>query len=69
MNELINNLVEKSGIDTVQDGAGYIYHKAWPEDLEKFAKLIMEECASACSSSRCGREVSAEDLIKMHFGG
>lgn len=36
-------------------------------DHEKFALLIMAECAKACENEQCGTVHSAEDLIKWHF--
>lgn len=33
-----------------------------------YAKLIIEECISACATDRLGRTVGAEELIKQHFG-
>ncbi len=64
----MNEKIKELAVKTIGD---YSKNQNWPfftEELEDFAKLIMDECASACSSSKCGREVSAEDLIKMHFG-
>jgi len=49
MNERIKELAEQAGVETKQDGAGYLYHTAWPEDLENFAELIVQECLEACS--------------------
>jgi len=41
------------------------------EDLnpgfEKFARLIMEECAMACTTFDCGRTMSPKDLIEIRF--
>jgi len=39
-----------------------------PEDIKKFAILVMKECASACNSFDCGRTMSSQELIESHFG-
>ena len=40
----------------------------YTEELEKFAKLIVRECISACATDRLGKTLGAEELIKKHFG-
>jgi len=37
-------------------------------NLEAFAQAIMDECASACTTHKCGTVATAEELIKQHFG-
>lgn len=38
------------------------------DDLQKFAELIMDECAKACCDPDCNTLMSPLDLIKQHFG-
>jgi hypothetical protein len=45
------------------DGMGY-----GEGDVEQLAKLIIQECISACATDQLGKTASAEDLIKKHFG-
>jgi hypothetical protein len=47
MNKLIEKLVEQAGIETEQDQAGNTFLKGWPEDLDKFAELIVAEAFRA----------------------
>lgn len=35
--------------------------------IQRFAEMIMRRCASACNNSKCGRELSAQDLIAEEF--
>jgi len=44
VNEKFTKLAEQAGLEIKQDGAGYEYYKAWPEDLQKFAESIVREC-------------------------
>lgn len=68
MNDLIKELAEKAGIEIEIDDYGEVrLSTAYGSSLEYFAKLVMQESASACSSFDCGRTKSAEDLINQHF--
>jgi hypothetical protein len=62
MNKLLRDLFEKAGGVTHYGN----YEFDW-FDPELFAKLIMAECASACSHPSCGRDQTAEDLIAQQF--
>lgn len=82
MNPKIKQILDNSGIETKQDGAGYEYHRAWPEDMEKFAELIIKECINTIEEFRVNLDNEVEwktgrpicniyDLsqtIKEHFG-
>lgn len=61
MNERIKELLKQVG----GYGTKALMH---PDDVEKFAKLIMEECANACNDFDCGRTMSAQELIGARFG-
>ncbi len=60
MNDRINELFNQS--HTAFNGVVYEF------DPEKFAKLIIEECISACQTDRLCKTAGAEDLINKHFG-
>jgi hypothetical protein len=66
MNERIRELAEQSG--------AMFDHMTWVErDLapvfEKFAELIVQECADLCSITSSGRDAEAmEEAILKHFG-
>jgi hypothetical protein len=79
LNERIKQLAEQAGIDFFNsidiENSGRQYCEAWIEQLEKFAELIVEECAEHLESSvlvpnsehsrvkwKCIR------AIKKHFG-
>ena len=63
MNERIRELAQQAGL--YGDNGRYEYD--W-FDPEKFAKLIMAECSTACTDFDCGRTKSPEELIAVHFG-
>jgi hypothetical protein len=56
MNKRIKEFADQAGLDISR------------EEMQKFAELIMAECISACATDRLGKTVSAEELIKQHFG-
>jgi transcriptional regulator with XRE-family HTH domain len=66
MNDRIAKLASESGFDVSKDGKFGNYSTMFK--LDKFAELIMAECISACATDRLGKTVSAEELIKQHFG-
>ena len=63
MNERIKLLAEQAGLDYMSD-----------HDLERFAQLIVQECANAClSATKEGSSihlvsVAYADAVKKHFG-
>ena len=84
MNERINQLAEQSGCKVMDDGEWYIPSATGLEKivytkgigLEKFAELIVAECAMICDKVyeqnhniqiRAGATFCRED-IKEHFG-
>ena len=78
MNERINELADQAGLQPFEDcGPGYVYK------MEKFAELIVQECASICELNGQSYKYSftpakaqlAEStsnhcglMIKKHFG-
>jgi hypothetical protein len=73
MNQRIQDLAEQAEIyfsPSRIPETGFEYEGAdiSREDLQRFAELIMAECISACATDRLGKTVSAEELIKQHFG-
>ncbi len=67
MNEKVKQLWEKA-TESGWPRPGKFTAGEYDYNLTEFTKLIMQECAEACSDSRCGRESSAEELIIKHFG-
>jgi hypothetical protein len=63
MNERIQQLAKQAGLDYMPD-----------HDLERFADLIVQECANAClSATEPGSSVhlvsvAYADAVKKHFG-
>ena len=80
MNERIKQLAEQAGLVKILDehaseyGNGMFENTPYPE-LEKFAELIVAECAAICQDidgednidARSGRQDCAVE-IKEHFG-
>jgi hypothetical protein len=65
MNEKIQQLA-KIAKERVPTG---LFVERWIEHYnEELAKLIIQECISACATDRLGKTVGAEELIKQHFG-
>ena len=54
MNERIRQLAEQAGLDYMPD-----------HDLEKFAELIVKQCADIAGTAE---PYQSSDLIKQHFG-
>jgi hypothetical protein len=82
MNERIKELLDQSGIKVKSDLSGFslpedinLYH-AQGFDLEKFAELIVQECAMIVEGFTFEWEVAddqyqdyeASDVLKKHFG-
>jgi len=63
MNKRIRQLAEQAGITNNNLSDGNMSHN----DLEKFAELIVKECAHVALMSN-GNNLHVCDLIKKHFG-
>ena len=63
MNERIKELAEQCGFKSNPD----IYDRNQSFDIEKFAELIVKECASVALMSN-GNNLYVCELIKEHFG-
>jgi hypothetical protein len=69
MNERIRELAEQAGFENGhQDRCG----NSLSQELEKFAKLIVRECAQICFSESKGHDMAFGEhcgiVIKEHFG-
>ena len=64
MNERIRELAKQTGYIWHASGDPQIYEFT-PEKLEKFAELIVKECADIADKAE---PYKANDLIKKHFG-
>ena len=67
MNEKIKELWEKTTCSS-WPRPGKFTAGEYDHNLLVFAKSIMLECADACSNPRCGRDRTAQELIRDHFG-
>ena len=71
MNERIRELAEQAGISLSQKDFSYYWVES-AEDIEKFAELIVRECANIDFRREVG--LTADDdyeiskVIKVHFG-
>jgi hypothetical protein len=71
MNERIKELAEQASCD-IKDEFGYWVGREF--DKEKFAELIVKECASVCESATQEGQplhlvsIGYADRIKKHFG-
>ena len=90
MNEQIRELIVRLVPDAFMTYKGYLYHSSDPkvlehsdpeplytrQELEKFARLIVRECAEVVEGFVLTEEVSldeyvdyeASDVLKKHFG-
>lgn len=70
MNKKVLDIATAAGITVWVSGIGRTptHFDGRVDSLENFAKLIMEECISACASDKLGKTMSAEELIKQHLG-
>jgi len=72
MNERIKELAEQAGIEFTYDPTETpmrAFVEAWGEDLEKFAELIVQECARVYWNIDDG-EIHGDYVkaLKEHFG-
>lgn len=76
MNERIRELARQAYIEARLDEnpkwrESFVSEAAMNEiqsTMVKFAELIVNECITACATDRLGKTVSAEELIRQHFG-
>ena len=68
MNPRIKQLAVQAGYYQEQDVDGSRFDAMPRQCFEKFAELIVRECISAAMVKPDSKWVSAEDLIKRHFG-
>ena len=70
MNERIKLLAEQAGIDffnsTDPEYCGREYCEAWTEQQQKFAELIVRECARLIDAEEI--QSSYGSMLKDHFG-
>jgi hypothetical protein len=80
MNERIKELAEQAGINVSQKNYGYYWVES-ADGIEKFAELIVKECAKVAVFKDSGMAASADvagymaagrstaaRMIKQHFG-
>lgn len=71
MNERIRELAEQAGIDffnsTDPEFVGRVYCEAWTEQQQKFAELIVAECARVAKVSERRGALGWYEIMK-HFG-
>jgi hypothetical protein len=69
MNERIRELAEQAGFE---NGHQDRYGNSLSQELEKFAELIILECAQICFSESKGHDMAFGEhcgiVIKEHFG-
>jgi hypothetical protein len=73
MNERIKELAEQAGIDffnsTDPEYFGRVYCEGWTEQQQKFAELIVQECAAHLHRRGVeGFGILEERNLKEHFG-
>ena len=70
MNERIKTLADQSGADNVELPHGCRYALVGEESIQKFAELIVRECARVAFNDWCNstNEASSEKAILEHFG-
>jgi hypothetical protein len=72
MNERIKQLAEKANIEFTYDPTETpvrAFVECWEDELEKFAKLIVAECANVADDNYIHRGSRTCGLaIRLHFG-
>jgi acetylornithine deacetylase/succinyl-diaminopimelate desuccinylase-like protein len=75
MNERIRELAEQSGIqedlvDHLKDEVEVLTYIARPQDIQKFAELIIKECADWIKNTESDPDIGEEDANALleHFG-
>lgn len=64
----MNERIKELAIYVVDDYTEDDYWPFFTEELEEFAKLIIDECITACATERLGKTAGAAELIKDRFG-
>jgi hypothetical protein len=64
MNERIEKLAIEAGLESVSDDLFYAYN----ENLERFAELIVQECANRATWAQDTGEKDIGGEILKHFG-
>ena len=67
MNQRIKELAEQAGISLSQKDYSYYWVES-AEDIEKFAELIVRECAGKVDWILAEGGKTQGDLIREHFG-
>jgi len=67
MNERIRELARKAQVGSAEFGNGINYFVSTEETFNKFAELIVRECAHVALMSN-GNNLHVCELIKKHFG-
>ena len=67
MNERIRELAEQAGISLSQKDYSYYWVES-AEDIEKFAELIVKECADICYNRDYTDGSAYGEAIEEHFG-
>jgi hypothetical protein len=67
MNQRIRELAEQAGATTMQR-SGWIDYGTLDLDVEKFAELIVRECADVAVKFHLAHPYSVEYQVKKHFG-
>jgi len=70
MNERIKELAKQAGLEFDDDLAlepEPIYYTS-QKDLEKFAELIVRECAEQVKNLHANKRISGAEIIREHFG-
>jgi len=69
MNERIRELAIEAGAKVIGDQ--FRYMKMYEDDIEKFAELIVQECATVITETRWHLPPTQQQIaigIKKHFG-
>ena len=67
MNERIKELAEQAGFDIEEGGHIMLHHVYLTNRMEKFAELIVRECADIANTNDCNLSLNG-DSIRMHLG-
>ena len=71
MNERIKELAEQAGIEFTYDPTETpmrAFVECWGDEMEKFAELIVQECAGRVDWILAEGNKTQGDLIREHFG-
>ncbi len=64
----MNERIKQLAIYVIDDYTEDDYWPFFTEELEEFARLIIDECIVACATERLGKTAGAGELIKERFG-